>query len=856
MISRSLSRVGFEISGIIAIAAAIFLLLSLVSFSPSDPSFSSYQSSNQVAVSNNGGLVGAFAADLLTQLAGALSYIVVLVFALIGITLIKGGNFYRLSGGLLGLLLFTISSASLLNIYLEKDPLFSKETTAGLLGEMLGRKLALEWLALYGSTILLVALLIISFLIIGRVILGVRFFATLIIQLEDLFDSTKILASKLASSLASFAVKIDLKKYIKSFNNRSIKKSSSGYQSRLEDSLQEYESSKYDHHVEFRHALTKDLADKNSIASSDDLDGKSGEDLSSDDFEDKLPVEELNSILASAATSADNEIIADTTLTQAERLEGEEELEDDIGILEPFENSRISSDILATDTEQQEFFSGKDVVPYRYPSLDLLDENEDEQHLLDRGDLIRSSRILEKKLADFGIEGKVKQVRPGPVITIYEYEPARGVKVSRIVSLSDDLAMSLRATSIRIEAPIPGRSVVGIEAPTLERENVYLSDLLASQEFIANKGSLPLVLGKDVSGRPQVADLAKIPHLLIAGSTGSGKSVGLNAMICSLLFTKSPEDVRFIFIDPKMLELSIYNGVPHLLTPVITEVTKAATSLKWVVSEMEARYKLLSTVGVRNIVSFNDLVRKNQKNIGANSLSEIHDSNEQVDKNSVVEKLPYIVVVIDELADLMMIASKEVEDSLSRIAQMARAAGIHIIAATQRPSVDVLTGLIKANFPARISFQVRSRTDSRTILDSMGAEKLLGRGDMLYLPPGVSNPTRIQAPFVSDDEIHRVVNFIKSQRPAEYDPEIDQKINLAGNSDIDEFDEESDELYDKAVDFVQTVGHASISMVQRKLRIGYNRAARIVEFMEKEGVVGPSDGAKPREVFIKLSDRS
>ncbi|VAX17342.1 DNA translocase FtsK [hydrothermal vent metagenome] len=506
------------------------------------------------------------------------------------------------------------------------------------------------------------------------------------------------------------------------------------------------------------------------------------------------------------------------------------------------------------DAFQEEIFRfPKSGEEYQLPALKLLDSSPANITIRrSKNDLVKNSRILEKKLLDFGIEGRVTQVLPGPVITIFEFEPAPGVKVSRIVNLSDDLAMTLRASSLRILAPIPGKSVVGIEVPNTRREAVYLKEILSSNEYQTVNSNIPLALGRDVTGKPLVTDLAQVPHLLIAGATGSGKSVGINAMILSILYNASPADVKFIMIDPKMLELSIYDGIPHLIAPVVTNPKKAANALKWVVSEMEKRYATLSELGVRNISGYNRLVEENIEALRTRGIKPDEEEQEANEENPLTKKLPYIVVVIDELADLMMVSSKDVEDSLARLAQMARAAGIHLIVATQRPSVDVLTGLIKANFPARISFQVRSRVDSRTIIDSMGAEKLLGKGDMLFLPPGAAKMERIQGPFVSDSEIHRVVKYLKKQSEPEYNEEI-----LAPQQDDDvtaETEEEMDEFYDQAVELVTRTRQASISMIQRRLRIGYNRAARIVETMERLGVVGPADGVKQREVYARALD--
>lgn len=507
---------------------------------------------------------------------------------------------------------------------------------------------------------------------------------------------------------------------------------------------------------------------------------------------------------------------------------------------------------------------------FRLPSLALLSDMPHRDTRVKRETLIANSRILEKKLADFGVEGRVVEVRPGPVITMYELEPAPGVKITKITALADDLALALRAPSIRIIAPIPGKAVVGIEIPNPERESVYLKDVLDNAHFTENPGRLPIALGKDIVGAPVIADLIKMPHLLIAGTTGSGKSVSLNAMICSILFKLPPDEAKFLMIDPKRLELAAYEGIPHLLHPVVVDPKKASQVLKWAVQEMERRYQLISTLGAKSIDMYNKILEKRageaqdktdpalKKPTPAAAENAPPDGDEEevllptareADASALpMTKLPYIVIVIDELADLMMVAQRNVEESLARLAQMARAAGIHLILATQRPSVDVITGLIKANFRTRISFQVSSRIDSRTILDDQGAEKLLGAGDMLFIPPGTSRLTRIHGAFVSDKEINRVVEFVKKQAQPVYDESI---TTDAPDDERGKSGEEFDEKYDEAVELVTDLGQASISLVQRYMKIGYNRAARIIEQMEAEGIVGPSDGVKPRKVLAR-----
>lgn len=500
--------------------------------------------------------------------------------------------------------------------------------------------------------------------------------------------------------------------------------------------------------------------------------------------------------------------------------------------------------------EQTAFEFQEKKKAFQLPPLSLLEAEMEKRQKIDRDSLIANSRILENKLLDYGVEGRVVEVRPGPVITVYEFEPAPGVKVSKIVNLADDLALALSALSIRIVAPIPGKSVVGIEVPNTNRETVYLKEIIDSDPFRASKSKLSFGLGKDIAGEPFIVDLVRMPHLLVAGSTGSGKSVFINSMICSVLFKATPEEVRFLMIDPKMLELSNYEGIPHLLLPVVTNPKKAAIALKWLVDEMERRYTVLAEKGVRNIEHYHQKMEKDLKErakVFKRKGDLLEGGEERIPEE--MERLPYIVVVIDELADLMMISSREVEESITRLAQMARAVGIHLLLATQRPSVDVLTGIIKANFPARISFQVTSKVDSRTILDTIGAEHLLGAGDMLFLPPGSSKLVRIHGAFVSSGEINRIVEFLRKQGKPSYDSSILEEVRKEKEEAAGE--EEYDEKYDEAVAFVAETGQASISLIQRRFRIGYNRAARIVEKMEEEGVVGPSDGVKPREVLIK-----
>ncbi|MGH7334530.1 MAG: DNA translocase FtsK 4TM domain-containing protein [Candidatus Rokuibacteriota bacterium] len=438
-----------------------------------------------------------------------------------------------------------------------------------------------------------------------------------------------------------------------------------------------------------------------------------------------------------------------------------------------------------------------------------------------RGALQDNAETLRRKLQDFEVEGRIVQVSPGPIITSYEFEPAPGVKVSQVVNRADDLALALKAASVRIVGPIPGRGTIAVEVPNAEAATVYLRDIFMSAEFAESKGKLPLALGKDVTGTPVVADLTTMPHLLVAGATGSGKSVGLNSMICSILYKTTPAEVRFLMIDPKRLELSVYESIPHLLAPVVTDAKEAAARLRWIVGKMDERYKLLQARQVRNIEGYNKAV-------------------------PAEERLPYWVVVVDELADLMMVSAGEVQTSLVRLAQIARAVGIHLIVATQRPSVDVVTGLIKANFPTRIAFQVASKVDSRTVLDGNGAEQLLGRGDMIFVPPGTNRQMRVHGAWVSDEEVKAVCEFLRTQGTAVY-----EEVVLATEEEVADGEAaDRDDIYWDAVHLVIGQRQASISFLQRRLRLGYPKAARFIDMMEQDRIIGPGEGAKPREVLV------
>jgi S-DNA-T family DNA segregation ATPase FtsK/SpoIIIE len=738
-----------EIIGLLLVAIAIFLFLSLISYNPADPSLFSFSSQKIKVISNWMGIVGAYISGLLFQGFGFPSFFISFVLGVYAFSFILRWEWKYPLVKFGGWAIILFATSSLFSLWMKPLKVYAQDLlVGGFVGEILSR-LLVRYFNLPGATVIFTVILILGF-VLGT---GLSFIAML---------------HRLGSGVAKLIEKISTMKMVKKEQTERAKK------------------------------LVKRKQEK-------------GE--------------------------AKAEI----------KGEGEEHWEPPpVVVAEKTPPSKKRGEI----PEQETFGFAESRKEFQLPPISLLDAETEKRQKIDRDSLVMNSRILEKKLLDYGVEGRVVEVRPGPVITVYEFEPAPGVKVSRIVNLADDLALALSAVTIRIVAPIPGKSVVGIEVPNAVRETVYLKEIIDTDPFRNSKSKLSFGLGKDISGGPFVVDLARMPHLLVAGSTGSGKSVSVNAMINSILFKSSPEEVRFLMIDPKMLELSDYEGIPHLLLPVVTHPKKAAIALKWLVEEMERRYTVLAEKAVRNIEHYHQKIDKEMKEKGkvykrrGDTLE--GDENKEEEK---LEKIPYIVVVIDELADLMMISSKEVEESITRLAQMARAVGIHLILATQRPSVDVLTGLIKANFPARISFQVTSKVDSRTILDTIGAEHLLGAGDMLFLPPGSAKLIRIHGAFISSGEIRRVVEHWKKQGQPSYETSIllEAKKEKEGTGEDDEYDEK----YDEALAFVAETGQASISLIQRRFRIGYNRAARIIEKMEEEGVVGPSDGVKPREVLVK-----
>ena len=749
------SFLGFALLGL-----CLYIFIALISYSSSDPGFSSFSSNAEIL--NMGGPFGAWISDMLFVLFGIAAYLILALLASISVESIfftskyssKAKSYFRFLGSVATIL----CACSLFEFYLDGSN-FPELSAGGYIGNLIFISLS-SIFGQIGSLIFLILFLIPSFA------LAFNFSWTKVL---DRMGSFLLLASKRINTII--------------FNSLSRLKNT--FQRYSEQQKLRSEANARRKEEEAKAAVTKKPA------------------------EIKAPM---------------NEIKKDP---EPEKIKAE---------AKPVVKNSTSSKPV---TEEEKT---------RMPSTELLDRALDDGSSLSQEDLSALASLLELKLAEFGVTADVVSVLPGPVVTRFEIELAPGTKASKVTNIAQDIARSLAVSSVRVVEVIEGKSVVGIEIPNTNRKMVRLTEILSSNAFKTSTSSLSLALGHDIAGKSVVVDLGKMPHLLVAGTTGSGKSVGVNAMLLSLLFKSDPEDVRLILIDPKMLELSVYDGIPHLLTPVITDMTDASNGLRWCVAEMDRRYKLMSIMGVRNLQGFN----KKIEDAAANG-QQIPDPLTE-DEDVFLEKLPAIVVVVDEFADMMMLVGKKVEHLIARIAQKARAAGIHLILATQRPSVDVITGLIKANIPTRIGFQVSSKIDSRTILDQGGAEQLLGWGDMLYLPPGVSVPIRVHGAFVGDDEVHRVVDDWKKRSEPDYIDSIVSDVQdtgpIPGWSNENSNDEDADELYDEAVNFVIDSRRASISAVQRKLRIGYNRAARLIETMEQAGIVTEMSSNGSREVIV------
>ncbi len=824
---------------IISTFAAIFILCALISFDPADAAWSQTSFSE---VSNITGAAGAWIADILLLTFGWLAYFVPAAIQLFGYLLFKQPHrilqldYTTLALRVIGFSLFITSATAISSINFDDIYNFS---SGGVVGDVIASAM-MPAFNFTGTTILLLC-----FFFAGLTLLTGVSWVEFVDWLGDLvvrfYRYTKDYAQgwMQRERIAGSAVQADAQ-----FNDESFDEIAFDTNNELNDSPEFEQAPTNIKKQDKQKAITKEQPTFSEPQISDDY----------------SPFDELDDILdQEIGFSAIDDEPMDTeaalnALDQSQVVESEKPVTTVVSPARPMPKPKPAYEPPPTAKEKFEELLDKEPPPGPLPSLDLLDRPDKAKNPISQEELDSVSRLVETKLLDFNVQATVVGVYPGPVVTRFELDLAPGIKVSKITGLSKDLARSLSAISVRVVEVIPGKTYIGIELPNKHREIVRLSEVINAPKFEQNPSPLTMVLGKDIAGQPVCADLGKMPHLLVAGTTGSGKSVGVNVMIVSLLYKSGPDDVRMIMIDPKMLELSVYEGIPHLLCEVVTDMKEAANALRWCVGEMERRYKLMSALGVRNLKGYNQKVLE-AKEAGYPILDPLFkDTDGMKEGPDELDKLPSIVVVIDEFADMMMIVGKKVEELIARIAQKARAAGIHLVLATQRPSVDVITGLIKANIPTRMAFQVSSKIDSRTILDQQGAENLLGMGDMLYLPPGTSVPERVHGAFVDDHEVHAVVNDWKARGKPNY---VDEILNGDATEDIllpgeasENADEESDPLYDEAVAFVIETGKVSVSSVQRKLRVGYNRAARLVEQMETSGIVSSPGHNGARDVLV------
>lgn len=822
-----------DLSGLFFVFLFLFTLLSLCSYSSQDPSFFT---SARGQARNMAGVMGSHWASLLWQVFGASGFMLATIFLLAGIALFRriGKAAWSLAAANFLLLLFATSAC----FGLVRKPLTvggSRFSMGGITGDLLGGFLE-TYLNTSGAALLC------FFLFVFAVSLSLK------VSVRDLGLYAWLAVSKVGMMIAGAILYVGMQAWAAL---------SQGY-GEMKPLVAEYLASAWDQLIElFRRKEKEEKPAKEEKAAKKDAvivapprlvakdgvvvappmilaDGEGEEEGEEDeDFENEKP-------------AGGPAIILSKTDSAGAFFDSPGEMEVAAGEKAKF--SPIMSFVKKAAKENEKAVKtalGKK-IHYELPPLSFLNTPIAEDTKLDRDELLRNSKMLEEKLGDFNVKGQVTAVKPGPVVTMYEFKPAPGVKVSSISNLADDLTLALSAKSIRIVAPIPGRDVIGIEVPNRKRESVLLKEIIGAETFDSKNHSLPIAIGKDILGSPVVADLKKMPHLLVAGTTGSGKSVFINTLICSMLYKSTPEDLNLILVDPKQLELAPYNDIPHLLLPVVTEAKKASLALNWAVQEMERRYRIIAASVTRDQEGYN----KKLEEIGAEKMTAlIHKGKEDFEEKPTAERMPKLVVIIDELADLMMTAKSDVENNICRLAQKARAAGVHLVLATQRPSTDVITGLIKANLPSRICFKVSSKIDSRVMFDAMGAEKLIGMGDMLFMPPGESSLVRMHGAYLSVEEVDQITNFWRAQGKPTYRDDILVDPEEEGGEGAFSDADAADPIYQQALEIAYSSGAISASYLQRRLRIGYNKAARFVEMMEAQGIVGPADGAKPRPVL-------
>ena len=864
-----------ELGGLVLVATALVVLLALLTFTPDDLAAAEKAPSNLI------GPAGVHVANAMLTIFGIGAFFINALLWFFGLSLLLGRTIEARTSEIIGQALFVLSGTVLGHLLLVEQTILG-HGAGGWIGEFSGELMrgvfGTVGTGIIAGCLLLVGTTLVTSLSPGAVLRGVlgifhRLIAWFRHKIEVRREFRKRFAEERQKLLAG--EKLSISEQARLEAQRSVAPlapEDSSFEEKVDYEVDRKLASRlmklFGRKLEPPPSSPDDEDDAPENAEPEDEEPSDDDDWEIGELAETEPEIEKEPIPIQGIEDSDEEEVLEVTDTQVIDMREEAQPTTMLGgddatfgpqivESEAKRKSRERKEILAEDDDGL-LFKPKKKGNYELPPINFLNFKRDDEVTVDGDSLRAMAAEIEQTLADFRVDGSVVEICPGPVITMFEFKPAPGVKISKIANLSDDLAMALAARSVRIVAPIPGKGVVGIEVPNKEREMVYLKEIIADEEFIDdNDMSLPLALGKDTEGGSIIADLARMPHLLVAGATGSGKSVAVNTMICSLLYTHTPDDVRMIMVDPKMLEFSIYEDIPHLLLPVVTDPKQATVALNWTVQEMERRYQALADMGVRNIDGYNHKVERYTRQAELDQLDGKDESEAMealgIDSSGEPEHqhMPYIVVIIDEFADLMMTASKDVETAVARLAQKARAAGIHLVLATQRPSTDVITGLIKANFPTRLALRVTSKTDSRVVLDSNGAENLLGNGDMLFVPPGTSFLQRTHGAYVSEKEIDKIVDFLKDQGDPHYNDEI-----LTEDDEIDGDvlpEQEKDEYYEQAVGLVVDSNRASISMLQRKLRVGYNRAARMVDMMESEGIVGPSDGCKPREVLVDQS---
>lgn len=850
--SSSPSHLFQDLLGLIFLFLAIFTALSLVSYSSQDPSFFT---SARTPARNLAGLVGSHWASILWQALGAAAFMQAFIFLLAGVALFRRISRQTWFLATANFFLLLVSSAACFG--LVHKPLLVGGTRfpmGGLVGELLGGFFR-SYLNTAGAALLC------GFLLLFAISLSTK------ISVRDLALHAWLLASRITVRVAGalFYVGLQAWSVLSAAYGEARPAMTDGVKGGWESLMELYRTKKEKRAADAAKAVTESATDAEAdivsvpepvITAPNVLrfprpapaqGAISAALLPPPDGSDENRGSTEHFANADAPDLADPDIITDAKADAQVIFDGEGEMEKPIGEKSTFSPLMSFVKKAVTGNEKAVKAALGKKIKYELPTLSFLNTPIHEDRGIDKDELLKNSKLLAEKLADFNVKGQVTAVKPGPVVTMYEFKPAAGIKVASISNLSDDLALSLSAKSIRIVAPIPGRDVVGIEVPNKNRESVLLKEIVGAETFNSKNHSIPIAVGKDILGAPVVADLKKMPHLLVAGTTGSGKSVFVNTLLCSLLYKFSPNEMNLILVDPKQLELAPYNDIPHLLLPVVTEPKKASLALNWAVQEMERRYKIIAASVTRDQEGYN----KKLEEIGAEKMHAlINKGKGELDEHYAPERMPKLVVVIDELADLMMTAKSDVENNICRLAQKARAAGVHLVLATQRPSTDVITGLIKANLPSRICFKVSSKVDSRVMFDAMGAEKLIGLGDMLFMPPGESSLVRMHGAYISVEEVDQITAFWRAQGKPNYredilvDPEDEGAEGDPGLSAGDT----ADPLYQQAVDIAMSAGAISTSYLQRRMSIGYNKAARFVDMMEAQGLVGPANGAKPRPV--------